>query len=575
MKKINIFLKFVLSFEKVQIQTTLLLSLFLICSFSYAAQSNSFSDEARAKYICSFIQQITWPGNATKLTMGVLESDTKLSSELRRQATSENLKDKSLTVISLKNLDDIPTLQVLYLNKNKNSGINIEKLTNIAKEKEFLLITEAAVFHQSMINFVALNKKTYYEVNEQALQKAGFTYMSTLPYGAIKNKEEWVALFKDLTELREEFEDLTQKIETAKQEMDQLKRMMSDDVSEIIALDNIIEDRMAEIDNLDAQAKAHLSNLWKRIIIIFLTTLLVLFLIGFGLYEYRNRKKKQQVNKILDKQNQQITDQRSKISKQEKEISDSIFSAQRIQKALQPKQDVLYNNVDMFVFNLPRDIVGGDFYWMTEKDNKLIVVAADCTGHGVPGAFMSMLGIAFLNEIVNKEEEVLANEILNKLRDNIIGSLSTLSVGEDSEEISVYDGIDIAICVIDYPNMTLQYSGAFNPLFLIRDNELTEIKADRMPVAYSDFSGKKAFTNILISLQPNDCIYIFSDGYADQFGGSEKETKKFTIKRLKNELLKVYHLPINEQEKTITKLHYNWKGNNSQTDDILLIGMKI
>jgi serine phosphatase RsbU (regulator of sigma subunit) len=228
----------------------------------------------------------------------------------------------------------------------------------------------------------------------------------------------------------------------------------------------------------------------------------------------------------------------------------------------------------MFIFYRPRDIVSGDFYWMSKKEDKLIIVAADCTGHGVPGAFMSMLGVAFLNEIVNKENEVYANEILNKLREHVVNSLNqpSLPSSERSEELAK-EGMDIALCVIDHQTLTLQYAGAYNPLIMIRDGELSEIKADKMPVAYSDYHGNKTFTNNLVALAPGDCVYMFSDGYADQFGGDDE--KKFSSKRLKAALLEVSSLPMSEQEKVMMQHHDNWKGNRNQIDDVLLIGIRI
>ena len=235
-----------------------------------------------------------------------------------------------------------------------------------------------------------------------------------------------------------------------------------------------------------------------------------------------------------------------------------------------PTPNVLYGYVDMFIFYRPRDIVSGDFYWMSKKEDRLIIVAADCTGHGVPGAFMSMLGVAFLNEIVNKKNELYANEILNKLRESVIVSLNQSGRDEYTK-----DGMDVALCVIDYTSMTLQYAGAYNPLILIRNSELTEIKADKMPVAYSDFHGNKAFTNNIVPLLPDDRIYMFSDGYADQFGGFEEKSKKYSSKRLKNTLLEICQLPINEQEKIIAQHYDQWKGSHEQIDDVLLMGIRI
>jgi len=176
---------------------------------------------------------------------------------------------------------------------------------------------------------------------------------------------------------------------------------------------------------------------------------------------------------------------------------------------------------------------------------------------------------------VNKENEVYANEILNKLREHVVNSLNQPAVGSAASEQQEHakEGMDIALCVIDHQTSTLQYAGAYNPLIMIRNGELSEIKADKMPVAYSDYHGNKAFTNNLVPLMKGDCIYMFSDGYADQFGGSEE--KKFSSKRLKASLLEVSSLPMNEQEKIMEQYHDNWKGNKNQIDDVLLIGIRI
>jgi serine phosphatase RsbU (regulator of sigma subunit) len=282
------------------------------------------------------------------------------------------------------------------------------------------------------------------------------------------------------------------------------------------------------------------------------------------------RKEAEYMNEQTMEKNRELKILHDKIANQNREITDSIIYARRIQRAILPTPKVLHGHVDMFIFYRPRDIVSGDFYWMSKKEDKLIIVVADCTGHGVPGAFMSMLGVAFLNEIVNKENEVYANEILNKLRENIISSLNQAGHDEHTK-----DGMDIALCVIDYPSMTLQYAGAYNSLILIRNDELKEIKADKIPVAYSDYHGNKTFTNNIIPLVDNDRIYMYSDGYADQFGGFAEVTKKYSSKRLKNTLLEVCKLPMEEQEKILAQQYDQWKGSNNQIDDVLLMGIKI
>jgi len=630
MKKRDLFFKFSLKFS-ILLLTAIIVSGFLLTT------SDDFTDDNRAKYICGFIRQITWPKKETKLTIGILESNTIFSQELKQQAIPENLRDKTLTIVSLKNLDNLPQLHLLYVNKNWNPELNIDSLMTVAEKKGFLLITEAALFRQSMINFVAINGQTYYELNEQSLQKAGFTYMSVLPFAAIKTKEDWEALFKEtkqeLDELKIDYEQLKKLIEIQKKEIARQEKIILENAEEIALMTEEIKRRQAQIDNqlaqlnrlnnditdtkkelekyhieidqqmlvieeqsqinkqysdeinnkkeqignLNVQINEYLATLRMQNVIIILGALLVLFLAGFGVYQYRNYKQKQRINKILEAQNIQISEQRDKIAHQNREITDSIISAYRIQRAVLPTRKSIEEYVDMFIFNRPRDIVSGDFYWTSKKEDKFIIVVADCTGHGVPGAFMSMLGIAFLNEIVNNENEVYANEILNKLREHVISSLhqeGQMTGGENYDDLTK-DGMDIALCVIDFPSMTLQYAGAYNPLLLIRNQEMTEIKADKMPVAYSDFHGNKVFTNNLIPLIPNDCIYMFSDGYADQFGGFKEKAKKYSTKRLKSALLEISNLPLSEQEAIVTKNYDEWKGSNYQVDDVLLVGIRI
>ena len=321
---------------------------------------------------------------------------------------------------------------------------------------------------------------------------------------------------------------------------------------------------------LDSQQQA---NRYQKIIVV-ITSIAMICAAILLIFIIRSNKFNKRANLKLKAQNEEIIQQHDMIARQKKEITDSIIYARRIQRAIFPTRNMFKDDLEMFIFYRPRDIVSGDFYWMSKKENKLIIVSADCTGHGVPGAFMSMLGVAFLNEIIGNEKELYANEILNKLREKVIRSLNQAGRLKENKEYTT-DGMDIVLCVIDYPNMTLQYAGAYDPLILIRNNELTEIKADRMPVAYSDEHGAKKFTNHLIPLFPKDCIYMFTDGFTDQFGGFGEKSKKYSRKRLKSTLLNIYAFPMQEQKKFITQIYDEWKGNNEQVDDVLMIGIRI
>ncbi len=249
-------------------------------------------------------------------------------------------------------------------------------------------------------------------------------------------------------------------------------------------------------------------------------------------------------------------------------ITDSINYASRIQSALLPQQKTLQKALPQhFILFLPRDIVSGDFYWASEMDNKVILAAADCTGHGVPGAFMSMLGITFLDEIVNKRNVISANEILNDLREEVIKALK--QTGKEEEQ---KDGMDIALCVYDRDTAQLEFSGAYNSLYLIRNNELEEYKADRMPISYYG-DIYQSFNNQLIQIKPGDTIYIFSDGYADQFGGPKG--KKFKYRALQELLLSIHTESMEQQKQILEQQFMDWKGEIEQIDDVIVIGLKL
>lgn len=273
----------------------------------------------------------------------------------------------------------------------------------------------------------------------------------------------------------------------------------------------------------------------------------------------------QTINDSLRAQNEEINSQREA-------ITDSIQYASRIQKAILPPEtyitELLHEN---FIFNKPRDIVSGDFYWVKQVNQYIVIVAADCTGHGVPGAFMSMLGISYLNEIVQKREITQANQVLNELRKQIKHSLRQHGMENETK-----DGMDIALCVIDTKTNKMEYAGAYNPLYLIRDvdgkPELLETKADRMPVGFN-VGLDKSFTNHEIKLEIGDTFYIFSDGFIDQFGGSEN--KKYMSQNFKKLLLEIHARPMYEQKNMLDKTLSDWMGENEQMDDILVIGVRV
>ncbi|TVR72593.1 MAG: hypothetical protein EA408_06545 [Marinilabiliales bacterium] len=269
------------------------------------------------------------------------------------------------------------------------------------------------------------------------------------------------------------------------------------------------------------------------------------------------------------KQKEEIEEQHDMIAEQNKNITDSIEYARRIQTAILPPGDYVKELLPQrFILFLPRDIVSGDFYWLTKLKNRIISVAADCTGHGVPGGFMSMLGIAFLNEVVNKSpDDVTAAEILNQLREQVIASLH--QTGKTGE---AQDGMDISLFILDMENRNLEFAGANNPLLIIRNNELIEIKGDKMPIGIHD-RANQPFTNHVVKLEDGDVIYTFSDGYQDQFGGPKG--KKYMIKRLKQLLLDIHQKPMSEQVEILLMELEEWQGSFERVDDIIVMGVRV
>ncbi len=267
-------------------------------------------------------------------------------------------------------------------------------------------------------------------------------------------------------------------------------------------------------------------------------------------------------------QNQEIQAQHDKISEQNKNITDSIHYARRIQHALLPPEKMFETSFnDYFILYRPRDIVSGDFYWITKKQDKIIFAAADCTGHGVPGAMMSMLGISFLTEIVNQIEQPTAGVILDQLRAQIIRMLR-----QSKKEGESKDGMDISLCIIDPTLKIIHFAGAYNPLIRIHNGQLLQVDADRMPIGI--YEKDHPFRNQIIDLIPGDMYYAFSDGYADQFNGVTGE--KFKYKRLKNLLLEIHNQPLAKQKIILEDTLNQWKGDkHEQIDDVLIVGIKI
>lgn len=268
------------------------------------------------------------------------------------------------------------------------------------------------------------------------------------------------------------------------------------------------------------------------------------------------------------RQKEEIESQRVKLEHLYNEVTDSIKYAKRIQEAILPPDALVKKELpNPFVLYKPKDIVSGDFYWMEKVDNKVFFAAVDCTGHGVPGAFMSIVGYNLLKQIVKEESD--PGKILNKLSRGVKDTLH-----QGVEEGTSKDGMDIALCSYDAKTKILQYAGAYNPLYLVREGELIETKADKFPIGGAlEDSDTRSYTSHTVQLQNDDTVYIFSDGYADQFGG--EKGKKFMVKQFRQLLLGIQEKSMEEQKRYLNDTIETWRGNHEQVDDILIMGMRI
>lgn len=281
-----------------------------------------------------------------------------------------------------------------------------------------------------------------------------------------------------------------------------------------------------------------------------------------------SKRKIEMINADLELKNAEILKQKDIIEQKNQSITDSIQYASRIQAAVLPPPGFLAGwGFESFILFKPKDIVSGDFYWGRRKGERFIIAAADCTGHGVPGAFMSMLGNAFLDEIYNTTEIKDAATILNLLRDEVIKALKQKGVTGEAR-----DGMDISLCIINYITNTLDFAGANNPMYLIRNNMLIKIPCDKMPIGIH-FTGFTPFNNHTTTISKGDMLYLFSDGYADQFGGPKG--KKFMYKPFQELLLKNHSLPAEEQKEMLEQHFVEWMGEREQVDDVLVIGIRI
>lgn len=411
---------------------------------------------------------------------------------------------------------------------------------------------------------LSFQQKAKIEKRPDLLDKA-LAYMEEAERNAqkIHFKEGLKEIYQNYSDIYKEKGNIGKAFDYYKKYIETKDSLSSDEINKsIVRMQALYEteakDKKIEILNKDKKLQQIELDRRKSIIISGAVGLCLLVALIF--FIFKNYREKQRTNLILAEKNEMI-------EARNRDIIDSINYAKRIQETILPPEKLVKKNIEhSFVLYKPKDIVSGDFYFVHEVNNKILFAVVDCTGHGVPGAFVSIVGHNALTRSVNEFGLTRPSEILENLNTLVENSFSS------ENEKGINDGMDIAFCSLDQHQLKLEYAGANNPLYIIRKGKLMEIKADKQPIGH--FEYRKPFTNHEIDLEPYDAIYIFSDGYADQFGGGGNG-KKFKQSRFKELLMSIQQETMVEQKRIINETFEQWKGNQDQLDDVCIIGLKV
>jgi serine phosphatase RsbU (regulator of sigma subunit)/Tfp pilus assembly protein PilF len=478
----------------------------------YYLESRNYIEQTEdSSGIASVYNNIGWSYHQTK------DYDSALYYYSKSNAIGENIGDKTIIAFALSNSG-----KVYYELKQYDKGIEYtQKALKIAKEQGF---PETIRNASSILSEISATKGDY------------------------KNAYEMHVLYKQMA-------DSLRNQETEKKLL-----------AEKMLYDFDKEKTLLEAENEKTHLLAEAKNKEKNIILLF-SVLGGVSLVGFSwlLNKRLNISRKQNV--IIEEQKLLLEEKNAIVEEKNKDITDSINYAKRIQDALlQNRNHVSKHLPEHFILFMPRDIVSGDFYWALEKNNYLYFAVADCTGHGVPGAFMSLLGITFLNEICKNDIIQTPAEILESLREKIIHQLN-----QNTDEKTSNDGMDIALCRLNLKTNELVFSGANNPCWIVEKGfyNLKELKGEKQPVGIH--AGQTAFSNQTVLLNKGDIVYLFSDGFADQFGG--EKGKKLKSSLLKEKIKEASRLGAKEQKAFLKEFFIAWKGNLEQIDDVCLMGL--
>jgi serine phosphatase RsbU (regulator of sigma subunit) len=603
-----------------------------LCQALHAQEG--FDNSTRALYILDISKYVEWDDSIQShadFKIAVLGNDVDLYWELNNMAkTRKFIQDKPIKIFLFRELEDFEKVQVLYVNKNE--GFKIDQVLRKTAGNNTLVISEGYEFQQSMLNFIVVDGKPRFEVNEARLNHEKLKVSELFLAQAVKTRADWEELYKvtdvalqqekevvkqqsaiidsqkvvmieqeqQILNQQRRLEELNSEIERKQKTLEQKtaildhqekqislqtrlisrqqaeaatqKEILGQQATNIQEQESKIMEQTAKISAQETVLIEQLKAIEKQKLLLYFAIIALVLVSGLGYFIFRAYRIKIRANRILAEKNVKISQQKDEIEKQrdeigqqkeiaekqrdqiayqKKHITDSIEYAKKIQTALLPSLELFSADLDHFVLYKPRDIVSGDFYWVTRIDGQQI---------------MSMLGVSLINEIVISKRITQPAEIMNILRNEVINSLKQR---EETSEIK--DGMDMCVCNYDFNSRTLEFAGANNPLYLFQAGELHEVKGDKMPVAIH--SNMAPFTNHRFELKKGDTFYIFSDGYVDQFGGAN--LKKYLSKNFRNTLLEMQSMPMLQQGTRLNEIFEDWRKDVEQIDDVTVIGVRI
>lgn len=488
--------------------------------------------------------------NIGYIYLEVKEIDKALENFHRSLAIDSMLNNEEGMVKSLNNIGESYTALEKYDSALYFFNLSLSKIEALETYDRAILFNNIAEVHLRSKNY-----RRAIEVYQQALEigqsvQAVVTIQESYKglseaYGGLRNFERGLAYFKLYTSHKDSVMNESSAIKIAR-----------------IETDYRIQRREKEIELLKKEAEIRNLNLSKnRTISYFLmgSLLLILTMVGVLYHKYHFKQKS---NEILERQNREIANKNLN-------ILDSILYAKGIQEAILPDTGMLDKVFkEAFIYCTPRDIVNGDFFWFAGKGNYLVMAAVDCTGHGVPGAFMTVMGNSMLNQIVLENDIYSPSQILTELNKSVLSTLH-----QENYNMNKNDGMDMAVCLYNTTNKELIFSGAKRPIYYFKENVFNFIKGSKYSIGGTFNRQEKCFEEHTINLKENDTFYLFSDGITDQFG--EKLDKKFMNRRWKELLTAIQPLSMEEQKKKIENCLDEWRGKLEQTDDMLVIGVKV